>query len=88
LSIAIVPGAVTTSFLGPDVNHLADVVAGVSYGRSYSKGETHVDGFTVVVVEIVVYPQEEELVLVPSIEGQISDPEHPLTCCDRKSTSH
>lgn len=77
-AVVVVPGAMTTTFLGPQVDHLPNIVERVCDAGGNSEGEGNVDGLAVVVGEILVDPEEEPLVLVPGVESEVGHPEHPL----------
>ena len=87
VAVAIVPGAVTTALLGPQVDHLTHKVRGVRKGGGHTEGEGHEEELDPVVVKIVVRPQEEALVLQESVKCTVSDPEDPLVRKDWESTS-
>lgn len=86
MTIGVVPGAMPTAFFGPDVNHLTSEVERVSYDRRDTKREAHVEGFDVVVAEVVIGPHEEELILEEGVEGAISCPKHQLTAPNGETT--
>ena len=67
LSIAIIPCAETSSFFGPQVDHLTGVVSGIGEHGSDDEGEGVEVELDPVVAEIIVHPQVEELVFVPGI---------------------
>ena len=75
LSVVIVPGAVTTTLLGPQIDHLSCVVGGVGHGGGDRETEDHVNHLAVIVAEVLVDPEEEPLVLVEGVEGHESGPE-------------
>lgn len=79
LTIRVVPGAVATTFLGPNVDHLSGEVERVRQERSNEERDAHHTTLDVVVVEVVVHPKEEELVLHEGVESAIGCPEHVLT---------
>ena len=81
LSVTIVPGAETSSLLWPQVNHLSSHVSWVSNNRGKSEGQTHENCFDEVVTNIIVDPEQEELIFHENVEVHISGPEEELVEC-------
>lgn len=73
------------ALLGPEVNHLAREVEGVSHHGSETEANAHVNSLAPVVAEVLVDPEEEELVLQPRIESHVAGPEDKGTCPDREA---
>ena len=78
LSVTIVPGAETSSLLWPKVNHFSCHVCWVSNDGGNSKGHTHEYSFHKVVTNIIVNPEQEELIFQENVEVHISCPEQEL----------
>ena len=57
LSIIVVPGAETSSFLWPQVNHFSGVVGWIRNEGGNSEGHPHKDGFTHFITDIIVHPE-------------------------------
>ena len=85
LSIVIVPGAVASSFLGPDINHFSCEVARVREDGSSCKSNTHHSCLDILVAEVIICPQEEEFVLHETVERAESYPEQPLVADEREA---
>ena len=86
-SVVVIPCAVATSLLWPQIYHFTDVVHWVSNCTSRSKGECHFKRFDIVVVEIVVYMEEEIFILQPGVKRAIPSPEQELIGCKREASS-
>ena len=78
LPIAVVPGAETSSFLWPQVNHFSSHVCWVSNNRGESKGHSHECSFTEFVTNIIVNPEQKELIFQENVEVHVSCPEQEL----------
>ena len=66
----------TASFLGPQIDHCACEVKRVSDERCEAEADSHHAGLDVVVVEILVHPQEEEFVLCERVDCAERGPEN------------
>ena len=78
LSVAVVPGAETSTFLWPEINHLSSAISwvGDDSGQAECKGlEAELTPF---IADIIVDPEEEELVLEENVEIDICGPEEEL----------
>lgn len=78
LTVVIVPGAVTTALLRPEVDHLAGEVSGICKDTAARKTESHVEQLAVFVAEVLVHPHVEELVFVECVESAEGGPEEEL----------
>ena len=87
LSVVIVPSAVTTALLGPQVDHLTSEIGRVCNNTTASEAENHVDKLAVLVAEVLVQPEEEELVFVECVEGAERGPEEELVHGEREAAS-
>jgi hypothetical protein len=54
------------------------VISWVGYERGNSERDTHKDSFTDFITDIIVYPEQEELILQEDVEIHIRCPEHKL----------
>lgn len=75
LAVAVVPGAVTAALLGPEVDHGAGEVERVGQEGGHAEAEAHKERLAPVVSEVLVHPEEEELVLQERVERAESGPE-------------
>ena len=75
LAIAVVPCAMTTTLLWPEIYHLAREVEWVGHCGGETEGYAHHHKLAIVVAEVLVHPKEEELVLHPSIYSAVACPE-------------
>lgn len=80
LSIAVIPGAETSSLLWPEINHFTSHVSRVWNNWSNSERWTHEDELTEFITDIVVDPEQEELILQENVEVDIGRPEQELIC--------
>lgn len=87
LTIAVVPGAETSSLLWPQVNHFSGEVSWVSNNRSCSMGNSHKAKFTPIVADVVVDPPKEELVLEENVKVSEGGPIKELIACKREPSS-
>jgi hypothetical protein len=71
LPIVVVPGAETTSFLWPKVNHLSGHVSWISNGGRNTECNAHHDELTVFITHVVVSPEQEELILEENVNVDI-----------------
>lgn len=78
LSVAVVPGAETSTFFWPDINHLSGVISWVGNDGGQAEGTCLEQEFTPVIADIVVNPEEEELILHENVEIHVSRPEEEL----------
>lgn len=69
----------STSFLGPDVDHLSCEIEWIRETSGSCKGDSEHAGLDVVVREVLIQPQEEEFILAESVQGAESCPEKELT---------
>lgn len=60
-SVVIIPGAMTSPFLGPKVNHFSCEVGWVCESPGSEEGPCHHSKFKAIVIEALVDPEEEEL---------------------------
>ena len=86
LSIAIIPCAETSSLFRPEIDHLSGVVGWVRDEAGDCKGRSHEDGLADLVADVVVYPEQEELVLQENVEVHICCPEQELVHSQRESS--
>ena len=87
LTVVVVPGAETTSLLGPDVNHFTNKVSWVSHDRRHGVCESHEAKLAPVVADVVVGPEQEELVLQEDVVTAEQSPVQELVESDWHSTS-
>lgn len=78
LSVAVIPGAETSSLLWPQVNHLPCHVSWVSNDGCETEGNSHEDCLHEIVTNIIVNPEQEELIFQENVEVHISCPEQEL----------
>jgi hypothetical protein len=75
LSVVVVPCAETSSLLWPQVNHLSSHVSWVSNDGCDTEGHSHEDSLDKIVTNIIVNPEQEELIFQENVEVHISCPE-------------
>ena len=78
LSVAVVPGAETSTFFWPDINHLSGVISWVGNDAGYGERTGLEEEFTPFIADIIVNPEEEELILHENVEIHVSCPEEEL----------
>lgn len=78
LSIAIIPCAETSSFLWPEIDHLSGVIGWVRHETGESESGTHEHTLAYFVADVVVHPEQEELILQEDVEVNIHCPEDEL----------
>ena len=81
LSIAIIPCAETSSFFWPEINHFSGVVGWVRDETGNAESGSHEYGFAHFVADVVVHPEQEELVLQENVKVNIHSPEQELVHC-------
>lgn len=86
VSVAVVPGAETTSFLWPEVNHFSDVIGWVRDSRSDSVRNSHEHEFTPVIAEVIVDPEQVELILQEDVMTAEESPVQELISCEWESS--
>ena len=87
LPVVVVPGAVATTLLGPQVDHLSGEVGRVGDRARHTEREDHVHQLAEVVREILIHPEEEELVLAECVQRSERSPEEELIHGKGESTS-
>ena len=80
LSIAIIPCAETSSFLRPEIDHLSGVIGWVRHETGETEGGSHEYSLAYFVADVVVHPEQEELILQEDVEVNIHRPEDELVC--------
>jgi len=63
LPIAVVPGAETSSFLWPEINHFSSVISWIRDKGSDTERGTHEHELTPFIAYIIVNPEQEEFIL-------------------------
>lgn len=71
ISIAVIPSAVSSTLLWPDINHFSDVIGWVSQEGAPGERGVMEEELAPIIWDVVIYPQQEKLVFQPDIPAYI-----------------
>ena len=78
LSVGVVPSAETTSFFWPEINHLSCHIGWVWNNGGNKETGAHEEEFAPLVADVIIYPQQEELILHEDVKVHKGSPEQEL----------
>ena len=71
ISIAVIPSAVSSTLLWPDINHFSDVIGGIGQEGAPKECGVMEEELAPIIWDVIIYPQHEKLVFQPDIPAYI-----------------